>query len=433
LKLSPRFVGPRFVGPRFVGQGIVAASLILLASTIASSQTLSGTLKNGTTNKPAAGDDVVLIRLAQGMEEEARTKSDAKGSFSFKLADSGDPHLIRAIHQGVTYHRMAPPNVPSVEVTVYDVAKKLDAISVTADVMRFQAPPGNELQGIRVFAVNNASDPPRTQMNDQNFEFDLPEGAQIDNALAQTAGGQPITSAPIPQAQKNRYAFIFPLRPGETQFQVVFHLPYSGEASINPGSQYATQHFVVMLPKTMQFTSASDTGFKSMPDPNQSDALVQVASNTKVGQSLAFKIAGTGTLASSEENNEGSGGQAAPAAAGGRDARPGGGLGPPIDAPDPLEKYRWYLLGGFAVLLAGGAFYVKSRSHAVAPESLAAEIAPAVAPAAARSGLLLEALKEELFQLEVEHKQGDISQEEYAKAKAALDETLTRAIKRRRS
>ena len=44
--------------------------------------------------------------------------------------------------------------------------------------------------------------------------------------------------------------------------------------------------------------------------------------------------------------------------------------------------------------------------------------------------MLLEALKEEMFQLEVEHKQGSISQQEYERARAALDQTLERAIKR---
>jgi hypothetical protein len=43
---------------------------------------------------------------------------------------------------------------------------------------------------------------------------------------------------------------------------------------------------------------------------------------------------------------------------------------------------------------------------------------------------LLEALKDELFDLEVEHKQGRISQQEYEKTKAALDQTLQRALKR---
>jgi len=44
--------------------------------------------------------------------------------------------------------------------------------------------------------------------------------------------------------------------------------------------------------------------------------------------------------------------------------------------------------------------------------------------------MLLEALKEEIFQLEVEHKQGVISQVEYESAKSALDHTLQRALKR---
>ena len=44
--------------------------------------------------------------------------------------------------------------------------------------------------------------------------------------------------------------------------------------------------------------------------------------------------------------------------------------------------------------------------------------------------MLLEGLKEELFQLEVDRKQGQITQQEYETAKAALDHTLERALKR---
>ena len=96
---------------------------------------------------------------------------------------------------------------------VFDVAKKINDISVTADVMRFQAQ-RNQLEGTRLFAVNNASNPPRTQMNDQNFEFYLPDGAQIVDASAETAGGQPLKTDPVPQKEKNRYAFNFPLASG---------------------------------------------------------------------------------------------------------------------------------------------------------------------------------------------------------------------------
>jgi hypothetical protein len=54
------------------------------------------------------------------------------------------------------------------------------------------------------------------------------------------------------------------------------------------------------------------------------------------------------------------------------------------------------------------------------------------AAASGHSGVLLDALKEELFQLEIEHKEGQISDQEYTKAKSALDQTLSRAIKRNR-
>ena len=340
---------------------VVAAALAILLSSVASAQTLSGTLKNGTTGKPAAGDDVILIKLGQGMEEAARTKADASGHFSFKVADQG-PHLIRAVHQGVTYHTMAPPGTNSVEVQVFDVSKKLNDISVTADVMRFQAQ-GNELQGTRLFAVNNTSTPPRTQMNDQNFEFYLPDGARILESSAETAGGQPLKTDPVPQKEKNRYAFIFPLRPGQTLFQVGFELPYSGELNIDPKALYPAQHFVVMLPKSMQFSAAPGSGFESRANPKEPGATVQVASNTEQGQQLAFKISGTGTLSEGDDSDGGNAPSGDGGATAGRDSRPGGGLGPPIDAPDPLEKYRWYILGTFAVALAAGAIYITNRSR----------------------------------------------------------------------
>jgi hypothetical protein len=50
--------------------------------------------------------------------------------------------------------------------------------------------------------------------------------------------------------------------------------------------------------------------------------------------------------------------------------------------------------------------------------------------APAKTEVLLAALKEELFQLEVEKQQGKISAEEYDKARAALEQTLHRVLQR---
>ncbi|HXW88941.1 MAG TPA: carboxypeptidase regulatory-like domain-containing protein [Terriglobales bacterium] len=415
----------------------ISAILLVLfwlpASPVSAQSTLTGTLINRTTNQPAAGDDVILLSLSQGMQESDRAKSDAMGHFTLKLDDAATPHLVRAIHQGVTYHHMAPPGTTSVQVEVYDVLKKVVGLSVAADMMRLQVR-SNQLEGIRLFAVDNKSSPPRTQMSDQNFEFYLPEGAEVVQGLATTAGGQPVNSAPVPQKEKDRYAFLFPLRPGQTVFQVAFRLPYSGQVTIRPKELYGTQHFVVMLPKTMQFAGAPGTTFHLVEEPQEPDTAVEVASKTSAGQMLDFTISGAGVLSDSGAGQDS--GQTA-AAAPSRDSRPGGGIGPPIDAPDPLEKYRWYILGGFALVLTGGAFYIVGGSKARAtagwgpakidrPESSRAQKPkPAGQPA-----LLMDALKEEIFQLELEHKQGRISQQEYEKAKAALDQTLERAVRR---
>jgi len=404
--------------------------------------TLAGTVTNGTNGKPSSGDDVVLIKLAQGMQEAGRTKTNSKGNFSLNVDNLSEPHLVRVNHQGVNYFQPAPPGTRSVNLQVFDVSKKLKEISTTVDVMRFQAQNG-QLQVLELYAVQNSSKPPRSQMSDDNYEIQLPPDAQIDTSLAKAPGGQPVNSAPVPLKQKGRYTFVFPLRPGETQFEIGYHLPYSGQAKIQPQPLVAQQHFVVMLPKEMQFKPDSGARFQNMPD--DSGANVQVATDVQPGEALGFTVSGTGVLAS--ENDQGQsaqgGGMGGPQAS--ADSRPGGGLGPPTEAPGPLDKWKWYLLGGFVAMLGFGAIYMVTRQGGLpAPAQAAAARAgdgsgkatvtrpSSAASSQDRSGRLLEALKEELFELEIERQQGKISVPEYEKAKAALDQTLHRAVTRKR-
>ena len=396
----------------------------LLIATCAHAATLTGTVTNGTTSKPSAGDEVILIKLAAGMEEAAHAKTDSQGKFTLSLSgdDQNAPHLVRVVHQGVTYHQPAPPGTKSVDVQVYDAAKKVEGVNAVADLMYLQAGKG-DLAIMRLFAVDNTSQPPRTQMSDAAFEFYAPENAEIDDAQAQTAGGQWVNTTPVPQKIKGRYAFVFPLRPSQTQFRVTYHLTYSGKMTVNPLEIYPLQHFVVIMPRSLGFTPNQSGIYQDKQPPDLHDAIAEVASNTKPGQNLAFDVSGEGMLQDQNQNasNEAQGAPAATA-----DNRPGGGLGKPGEDPDPLDQYRWWLLGGLGAALAGGAVYITSRSKTQTPLA-----APVAAGTVGHSGALLEALKEELFQLEIEHKQGQISDQEYTKAKSALDQTLARAIKRK--
>jgi len=405
----------------FLRYAVWVFATVLLVGTLHAS-TLTGAVTNGTNNKPSAGDEVILIKLAGGMEEAARTKTDSQGKFSLTLPDEG-MHLVRVVHQGVTYHQPAPPGTNSVDVKVYDAASKVEGVRAVADLMYLQAAKGS-LAIMQLFAVDNTSQPPRTQMNDANFEFYLPDGAEIGEAEAQTAGGQWVKTEPVPQRENNRYAFVFPIRPGQTQFRVAYQLSYSGKATLNPKLIYPLQHFVAILPRSLGFTPSKAGVYQDKQPPDLPDAIAEVASNTQPGQNLAFEISGEGALQGQNQNaaNESPGASSAPSSS--ADNRPGGGLGRPGEDPDPMDQYRWWLLGAFGIVLAGGAVYTSSRSKMPAgPESTPAPIG--------HSGALLEALKEELFQLEIDHQQGRISDQEYATAKSALDQTLARAIKRR--
>jgi hypothetical protein len=446
--------------PRERGANIHIALVVLLLTSFAAAQTLTGKVNNSTTGKPSAEDEVVVFKLGQGMEESGRTKTNAAGQFSFKLDDPQALHLVRAIHQGVTYHRVALPGTTSVAIEVCDVATKVDGIGVVADIMRIQPAQGHILV-TRDFGVRNTSNPPRTQMNERNLEFYIPDGAHIigDSATATSENRNPLKSAPVPEGEKNRYSFIFPLRPGFTHFEVAYQLPYGGSVNLDPKSIYPLRNFVVILPKAMQFHAAAEsTGFKLMNYPNQPDASVRVATNIRGGQNLGFSISGKGTLDTGQRSGpQGSGKheQSSTGDASGAPSnnRPGGGLGPPIDAPDPLQKYRWWILGGLAVALLIRGIYVASRQQSTTRawkrQKRRSSLVTAMqqdgdytrpdtgilkgthAPlAAGPSPMLVDGIKEELFQLEVERKQGQISQSEYEKAKAGLDHTLNRALKR---
>jgi hypothetical protein len=422
---------------------VVVCVLLACAMCVATSaQNITGTVTNGTTGKPAAGDEVTLLSLSQGMEEVGSTKTDAQGKFTLKApAEANVPHMVRATHGGVSYFPKGGPLMPgntTAELTVYDTAKKVDGLQQMVEVDRIQAD-GNQLQVIALFAVQNESKPPRTQVDDRTFEFVLPEGATVDSGLVRGPGGQPINDQPTEAGAKNHYAFSYALKPGETQFQVSYHLPYGGTASFSPKPLAPVQHLVVMTANGISFTPKNPQRFQPMPDSPG----VMVATDAKPGEDLSFSVSGTGQF--KPEGEQAAGGGAAAGGAGGemgggqpagRDNRPGGGLGAPIDSNDPLHDYRAVILGVFALVLVMGGFYVAAKSNSLTPATAGGPVSvpvPSIPVPVDRNAKLLDAMKDELFHLELDRQQGKITPAEYEKAKAALDETIKRAIARQNS
>lgn len=421
------------------------ASLFLLAiTTSALAASLTGTVTNRTTNKASAGDTVVLIRLSQGMQESTRTTTDRGGHYTLDVPDTDGVHLVRVTHEGANYFQPAPPGTQTVDVDVYDVAPKLTGVSMEADVLRIDTD-SNGLRVIESFFIKNVSSPPRTQMSAHPFEFYLPAGAQIIGSAALGPGGMPVQSAPVPMGDPGHYTFIFPLRPGETRFQVSYHVPYSGAQTFAQRVTMATDNYAIMLPKSMQFTAEAGATFQAVnPDVN---AQTFLAKGLKAGSQVSFKVSGSGQLPQQTPEGQGDG-QQAPAASAGQagavqgpeasaatDTRPGGGLGTPIDTPDPLSKYKWWILGLVGALLAARAGVMLRQPAPIAAGNGGAKaplsrVAVPAVPEASKGAVLLQALKEELFALETERLEGRLPQEEYDRQKAALEIVLKRALDR---
>lgn len=413
---------------------IALAAFCCICTVGAFAAQIGGTVTNGTTNKPSAGDEVVLLSLSSGMEEVAHTKTDEQGRFVLNAPDQPGQHLLRVDHQDASYFKPVPQGTSVVDVTVYDAAKNVNIVG-DGRVFRFQTlPGGQQLEVSEMFILRNDSNPPRTKTGARSFEFELPAGAEVEDGVAEGPGGMPTNSPPVPTGKKNRYGFAFPIRPGRSRFQVTYKVPYAGTREFKVTPELPLAELGIMLPKSMQFNS-SDPSFA--PAQDESGMTVFVAKSLSAGKQLRFSVSGEGSMPS--ENAQAGGGGAASQDTG----TPGGGLGAPINAPDPLGKSSWYVIGVLVLALSGAGYWVFRMQHRTFDAPAAG---PSIEPGnpqrygrmSSRSGAIstsngsgvLDAIKEELFHLETERVQGKLTDQEYAASKAGLETLMRRQLKK---
>lgn len=410
----------------------VLCSLVLAVLTsVASAQSLSGVVTNRTNNKPAAGDDVVLLKLAQGMQELARAKTDSRGRFTLQIPEAG-LHLVRVTHDKANYFRPVPPNTKTVEVDVYSAAPQLEGVTLAEDVVQLQTDAtGTSLRVVEHFLVKNESAPAMTLFNEHPFEFFLPQGATVDGASAKAPGGMGVETPVVPTGEANRYTMIFPIRPGETEFNVWYKLPYTGSFQFQPRLLMPAGALGIMMPASMSF-KASGSPYKPVTEELPGKAQAYVITNAAPSQPLGFVVSGKGELprdggAAAQGSQSGA---ATPGASTSdnpaTDTRPGGGLGVPVDKDaerDPWTKYRGWIIGamGLVLVTAAGIMLSRPAAGAAAPVGTA-PIQP--------TGSALQALKDEMFAVETDRIAGRLSEQQYAELRSAFDIVLKRAMAR---
>jgi len=422
----------------------------LLSGVLAQAATISGTVTDKTTNTPSAGDKVELVDVQAGMAVVASTTTNAKGKYSLNKTGAG-PALVRVTHQGGQYFIAAPEGGEPGDIPVYDVAAHVDGILIEADVIEAETANG-QVQVTERYFVHNTAQPAHTQYNpDHGFEVVLPADAVLDSASARRPTGLPTQVTLKPGNGNGHYQFDFPIQPDEgekdTLFQVGYHVAYSGTYTFHPQIQLPADNVAVLLPLSIKFKAESGSAYQSVQqDPGIQTLLVKGA---KPGTALDFTVSGTGSMPREQQ-----GAQGQQSAAQGTPSGPGGGIGEPINTPDPLSKYKWWMLGAMGLLLATVAGFLLRRPAtatgvpvqsapvttatmrvarpAAATPSPFVQAAP-VAPAGpgGHNATLLHVLKEEMFAIESEKLSGTLSQADYAEQKSALETVLKRALQKK--
>lgn len=435
---------------------MMACVLAAMAAVSTQAGTVTGTIRNGTTNKVAAGVDVILISLQGGMQTVANTKTDSEGRYHFDNPGLGQaPMLIRAVYRGVNYHEPVPPGKTTADIQVFEPTDKPDAFSITAHAIVLQ-PSANDLSIGEVYNIQNKTQPPKAYFKqDGSFVFSLPNGAQLGDVSAMGSSGMPVTQGTIDKG-KNEEAIAFPFRPGDSGVRISYKLPYSGnQAKVKFVSPYAADRVALFAPPGVQI---SGDGFS----PAGQDQGFSVYMRESVAANTPLMVSVSGTAPPPAQGQSGMGGAAGSPGAGGDDSQnpsvnsrldQPGTDGPAASAtalPARLDSLKWVLVTGFAAIFALGFVYLWRRPQIMAASSSAAPVAelpasravqPHVAPASpvvpasvAMHGAVdevnrqvtgsLDDMKEKLFRLELRHQAGTISVADYARERQQIEQLL---------
>ena len=419
-----------------------AAALAILAFAHADpAATVHGTVNNGTTGKPGAGVEVVLIQLKGGMQPVANTKTDSSGNFTFDNPNiGGQPMLIRAVYKGVNFHQALPPGKDSISVEVFEPTGDAKTISVPSHVVIFQ-PNGSSLIVGEEYGVKNDSKPPQAFFKvDGNFEAALPDNAELKQIAASGPSGMPVVQAPIDKG-KNKYAISFAFRPGESEVRLSYELPYpNNKIAVKLPTLYGGGRLIVVAPPSVQL---SGDGLQ-MAGQEQGMNIYERAS-VLTGTTIIINLSGTAPPPSAANAPDAGG-------APGRAENVQGGDAPSAaiqSIPGRLDEYKWWLVGGFCVLFVFAAvlLWKKPISVTVAGPDLPAR-QPVEKPQAARGNVAksadaaasangnslaaldrdttnsLEQLKDQLFRLELRRQAGTISDDEYSSERAKAEQVL---------
>jgi hypothetical protein len=430
----------RWMG-RISTRGAIVLWLAAGMANLAHAGTVTGTVTNGTTNKPVAGVDVILLELQGGMEPVTTVKTDANGHFTITNHAIGTaPMLLRVPYEGVLYHEPLPPGTATASVEVYQPTTDLKGVVVTTRAIVLQ-PKGSDLMVGEQYTIEDRTQPPMAYyLKDGTFRFQLPDGAQISQVTASGPSGMPVVQGTIDKGH-NLEAVDWPFRPGQNEVRIAYQLGYaSNQATFHLTSPYAAQQVLLVAPPGLQVSSAGFTsaGTEQGFDVYSHDAM---AANSPI----TISVSGTAPEPAASSSDSG--------ADNGSDAQ-----NPSVNSrvdettattalPARLDSLKYILVAGFAALFALGVIFLWRRpvaatagasgtAEAEIPETKPkkekrVEAQPSTSVAEVQRGVShsLDELKERLFRLELRHQAGTISDQDYALEREKTEKILREMLR----
>jgi hypothetical protein len=422
---------------RAVTRLVALPALLFLFAAAAAAGTVSGTITNGTTGKPADGVDVILLQLQGTMQPVANTKTDAQGHYQLSSDILGTaPMLLRAVYRGVNYHQPVTVGTTKVDVEVYEPTDKSSAFTITAHAIILE-PAGTDLEVDEQYNVENNTMPPMAYYrSDGSFLFNLPPGAQLGQVTAGISNGMPVLETPIDKG-KGVEAVDYPFRPGDSEVRVSYHLPYpNGATTLHNSSPYDASDVAYFAAPSVHVSADGFTASGQQVQGFLAYVRKTVPANTELTASISGTAPPPSDNASSGTGDSSQGAAADSQTSSGDSAAPTASI---TTMPARLDSLKWPLVAGFGVIFVLGAIFVVRRpqlvptaaGEAAVPVAAAAVAAPRVAAPPQSVQELdksvsnsLDELKDALFRLELRHQAGTISADDYARERQRIDQKL---------
>jgi 5-hydroxyisourate hydrolase-like protein (transthyretin family) len=314
------------------------ASVLLLVSlpgVLQAQGRIQGEVANGTTGRPVANLAVQLLLPRGGMQRAATATTDASGRFVFPSAniDPSSFYLVQAAYQGVDYNAPAQfdtEGTSTIRITVYDASSSALPLRIQSARVVVHAQ-GNKARVQEMFAVRNASDPPRSYANPAGtFRFRLSPGAAEPNAAVAGLMNMPLPQPVIPGKGPGEYLLQCPFKPGLTIVMVAYDADYS------------SNHLA--LGDSYPYPIASAELLVSPPSLTVDSALFKLAGTDADTGSQKYVAAGlrTGTKLEARLRGEAMGGEAAESGQGEAQVKV---------LPNPVTRLALPLLACFLLLL----------------------------------------------------------------------------------